>query len=122
MSEEALTEIASGLGAPQEIIMSEALLMELTARQPYDAARGNIDVYQPGRWDTTYDLIFMDTIRQVGPDPGEWDGSASYIMFKPPSSGSYLIVGNFTGYQTTAHPFGPWGETPRTPRRPPIRK
>jgi hypothetical protein len=110
ISQEALAEVASGLGARPGIVLNEALLMELTARQPYDAPRGNIDVYQPGRWDTTYNLIFMDTIRQVGPDPGEWDGSASYIEFKPVSSGIYLIVGNFTGYQTTAHLVGPWGE------------
>jgi len=110
ISKEALAEVASGLAATSEIVLPE-LLMELTARQPYNAALGNIDVYQPGRWDTTSDLIYMDTIRQVGPDPGEWDGSASYIYFKPVSNGNYLIVGNVTGYQTTAHLFGPWGET-----------
>jgi hypothetical protein len=110
ISEESLVEVAMGLGVQPGMVFSEALLMELSARQPYDATYGNIDVYQPGRWDTTYNLIFMDTIRQVGPEPGEWDGSASYIMFKPAASGTFLIVGNFTGYQTTAHLRGPWGE------------
>jgi hypothetical protein len=110
VSHEAVAEIASGLGAKPGIALSEALVMELTARQPYDATYGNIDVYKPGRWDTSSNLIFMDTIRQVGPSPGEWDGSASYIEFKPASNGTYLMVGNFTGYQTTAHLNGPWGE------------
>jgi hypothetical protein len=65
----------------------------------------------PGRWDTGSNLIFMDTMRQVGPSPGEWEGSAAYIRFAPPSSGTFLIVGHFTGYQTTMHLRGPWGET-----------
>ena len=111
VSHDALAELAAGLGVKRKIVFHEALVMELTARQPYDATFGNIDVYQPGRWDTSYNLIYMDTIRQVGPDVGEWDGSASYIYFKPESAGTYLCVGNFTGYQTTAHLYGPWGET-----------
>jgi hypothetical protein len=108
--QDTLADMASDLGVGPGIVFNEALLMELSARQPYDANHGNIDVYKPGRWDTSSNLIFMDTIRQVGPSPGEWDGSASYIEFTPPSNGTYLIVGNFTGYQTTAHLIGPWGE------------
>lgn len=119
VSYDVLGEVALGRAAESGIVLAEALVavlrerpvMELTARQPYNATFGNIDVFQPGRWDTTYNLIFMDTIRQIGPSPGEWDGSASYIEFKPASAGTYLCVGNFTGYQTTAHLYGPWGET-----------
>ena len=65
----------------------------------------------PARWDTSSNLIFMETIRQVGPSPGEWEGSAASVNFKPPSAGTFLIVGNFTGYETTMHLHGPWGET-----------
>jgi hypothetical protein len=111
VSQDALAEIASGLGVAPGIVLRETLVMELTARQPYDATYGNIDVYQPGRWDTTENLIFMDTIVQTGPDPGEWDGSASYITFKPASDGSYLCVGNFSGSAITAQLDGPWGQT-----------
>jgi hypothetical protein len=63
----------------------------------------------PGRWDTTYNLIFMDCI-VLGSLVGEWEGSAAYIMFKPPSDGIYLIVGHFTGWETTMHLVGPWGD------------
>lgn len=86
-----------------------SLLMELSARQPYDAARGNMDVYHPGRWDTTSNLIFMNPIVQTGPSPGEWDGTVIYASFTPPQDGSYLIVGNFSGFDTTMRLFGPWG-------------
>jgi hypothetical protein len=36
--------------------------------------------------------LTLDTIR-LGPEPGEWDGSASYVGFKPASAGTYLFVG-----------------------------
>lgn len=103
-----LTELASGL-AKKPVTPSPKALMELSARHPYDATHGNIDVFMPGRWDTTYNLIFMDTI-VTGELPGEWEGSAGYIMFKPPSDGTYLIVEHFTGWETTMHLNGPWGE------------
>lgn len=96
--------------AKKQVKPGPTAIMTLSARVPYDAARGNIDVYKPGRWDTTSNLIFLDTIRQVGQSVGEWEGSVAYIEFKPPSNGTYLIVGHFTGYQTTMHLNGPWGE------------
>jgi hypothetical protein len=109
LSQAQLVEAASGL-AKKPFKEAPKALMELTARSPFDATHGNIDVYAPGRWDTSWNLIFMDAIRQVGPSVGEWEGSAAYIYFKPPSSGTFLIVGHFTGYQTTMHLNGPWGE------------
>jgi hypothetical protein len=96
--------------AGKQLTPGPAAVMSLDARKPYDAARGNIDVYMPGRWDTTSNLIFMMAIRQVGKSVGEWEGSAAYIEFKPPANGTYLIVGHFTGYQTTMHLNGPWGD------------
>ena len=81
-------------------------VMDLSARKAYDSAHGRFDVFEPGRWDATYDLVFMDPIVD-GNSPGEWTGSAAYIMFKPPSSGVYALIVHFTGYQTTAHLNGP---------------
>ena len=63
----------------------------------------------PGRWDTTSDLIFMDTIVHTGTE-GEWSGSAAYIAFRPPAPATYLIVVHFTGAEITMHLTGPWGE------------
>jgi hypothetical protein len=81
-------------------------VMDLTARNPYDAVHGRFDVYRLGRWDTTYDLVFMDPIVD-GNSPGEWTGSAAYIMFTPPSTGVYALIVHFTGYQVTVHLNGP---------------
>jgi hypothetical protein len=85
-------------------------VLELSARRPYDAVHGLMDVYMPGRWDTTSDLIFMTPI-VTGSSPGEWTGSVAYIQFIPDSPGTYLVLCNFTGFETTAHLHGPWGET-----------
>ena len=82
-------------------------LMELTPRHPYDAL-GLMDVYRPGRWDCTYDLLYMHTIVQ-GNSVGEWEGTVAYLNFKATQSGTYLIVGNFSGYQITMRLNGPWG-------------
>ena len=109
VSRAVLAELANAILDGSVTFDNETKLMELTARQPYDATYGNIDVFEPGRWDTTYNLIYMDTI-VTGSSAGQWTGSASYIEFKPPADGSYLIVGNFSGYQTTGHLYGPWGE------------
>lgn len=83
-------------------------LMELTARHPYQDA-GFMDFYRPGRWDCESDLVFMEGIRQTGPSPGQWEGTVGYLRFKAPKAGSYLVVINFTGYQTTMQLSGPWG-------------
>ncbi len=107
VGETQLAEAASAL-ANKPVKPAPKALMELTARHPYDT-HGNIDVFMPGRWDTTYNLIFMDSI-VTGSTLGEWEGSAGYIMFKPPTDGTYLIVEHFTGYETTMHLYGPWGE------------
>ena len=42
--------------------------MQLSARQPYDAVNELVDMYQPGRWVPTSDLMYMDPI--VHPNPG----------------------------------------------------
>jgi hypothetical protein len=102
-----LTSNASKL-ANKAITLPLTALMELTARHPYDAA-GLMDVYKPGRWDCTSNLLFMDTIVATGPFPGEWDGSVVYANFKPSTPGTYLIVATFTGYQITMNLYGPWG-------------
>jgi hypothetical protein len=104
-----LTDLASAL-AKKPVSPAPKALMELSARHPYDATYGNIDVFEPGRWDTTSNLIFMDSVRTVGPLVGEWEGSAAYLYFNPPAEGTYLIVGHFTGYQCTMYLGGPWGQ------------
>ncbi len=102
-----IAELASEL-MKQEVTPSGPAFLELSARRPYDAF-GNLDVYMPGRWDTTADVIFMDTIVRTGAG-GEWVGSAAYIEFRPPAPGNFLIVGHFTGSEITMHLTGPWGE------------
>ncbi len=102
-----LAELASEL-AHEDVFPTGPALLELTARHPYEQL-GNLDVYMPGRWDTTSDLIFMDTIVLTGTE-GEWSGSAAYVEFRPPEEATYLIVGHFTGSQITMHLTGPWGE------------
>jgi hypothetical protein len=107
VSSSRIAELASEL-AHEDIAATGPALLELTARKPYDPL-GNLDVYMPGRWDTTSDLIFMDTIVQTGPG-GEWVGSAAYIEFRPESPATFLVVGHFTGQEITMHLTGPWGE------------
>jgi hypothetical protein len=112
LSHAELTDVASDL-AKKPVTPTPKAVMELSARQPYDAEHGNVDVFMPGRWETTYGepggLIFMEAIR-LGEDLGEWEGTVAYIKFKPPSNATYLIVGHFTGYQITMRLHGPWGE------------
>ena len=104
-----LVDIAGKLsGKPANLPQTAA--MSLTARHPHDPA-GFMDVYHPGRWDCESNLVFMRAIHQVGPSPGEWDGTVVYARFTAPSNGSYLVVGNFSGYQITMNLNGPWGKT-----------
>jgi hypothetical protein len=85
-------------------------LVELSARVPYSATYGWIDSYHPGRWDCESDLVFMNPIVQVGPSVGEWDGTVVYVSLPGVPPGTYLVVGNFSGYDTTMHMNGPWGD------------
>ncbi len=94
----------------RRLTVAAAPSMELTARHPFDAA-GFMDFYAPGRWDCEANLVFMDVIRSTGPTPGMWEGTVAYGRFKAPSNGSYLVVGNFSGYQITMNLHGPWGTT-----------
>jgi hypothetical protein len=104
---EKLVDIAKNISGGKLNIQGTAA-MALTARHPYDPA-GFMDVYRPGRWDCESNLVFMDVIRQTGPSVGEWDGSVVYARFTAPSNGTYLAVGNFSGYQITMNMHGPWG-------------
>jgi hypothetical protein len=101
-----LEETASIIGQLIGVPFIKRPVMDLSARKAYDAAHGRFDVYEPGRWDATYDLVFMDPIVD-GNSPGEWTGSAAYIMFKPPLSGVYALIIHFSGYQATIHLNGP---------------
>jgi hypothetical protein len=58
-------DIVKGLGFGPVQPASPAV-MNLTARHPYDAATGRIDVYKPGRWDTESDLVYMSPIISTG--------------------------------------------------------
>ena len=88
-------------------------VMDLTARNPYDKILGSMDIFQPGRWDTASNLIFMGAIVQ-GKLAGEWTGSAAYAHFTPITSGQHLIAVHFTGFQTTMRLHGPWGTATAT--------
>lgn len=107
ISRAALTRLAVGL-APKFSPASNPS-MELTARHPHDPA-GFMDSYRPGRWDCESNLVFMNGI-VTGPTVGEWEGTVVYPRFKAPSAGTYLVVGNFSGYQITMSMSGPWGTT-----------
>ena len=100
-----LVDLAAKLSG-KPVMLPDTAAMSLTARHPYDPA-GFMDVYHPGRWDCESNLVFMDVIRQVGQSAGEWDGSVVYARFKAPSNGTYLVVGNFSGYQITMNLQGP---------------
>ncbi|HTM24101.1 MAG TPA: hypothetical protein VL225_02850 [Vicinamibacterales bacterium] len=102
-----LIDVASRL-SNHAVTLPETAAMTLTARHPFDPA-GFMDVYKPGRWDCESNLVFMDVIVQTGPSVGEWDGSVVYARFTAPATGTYLIVGNFSGYQITMNMHGPWG-------------
>lgn len=84
------------------------LAMRLTCRAPWQDGIGGMDFYQPGRWDTESDMVFMTAIVD-GPSPGMWDGTAGYAHFTPPAPGNYLVAWLFTGNGTTASMYGPWG-------------
>lgn len=88
----------------------EPPLVELSARVPYSATYGRLDSYHPGRWDCESDLVFMSPIVQVGPSVGEWDGTVVYVSLPGLPAGTFLVVGNFSGYDTTMHMNGPWGD------------
>jgi hypothetical protein len=104
-----LVSVATKL-AGKAVTLPQNAAMTLTARHPHDPA-GFMDVYRPGRWDCESNLVFMDAIQQVGPSPGQWEGSVAYARFTAPSNGTYLVVGNFSGYQITMNLHGPWGNS-----------
>ena len=87
----------------------EDLVMELTARKPWEAANRQMDVLWPGRYDTESNLVFMHPI-VTGPGAGEWNGTVVYARFSPSAGGTHLIVANFSGHEITGHLRGPWGE------------
>jgi hypothetical protein len=89
--------------------------VEITPRAPHNDL-GHIDVYRPGRWDTSSNLIYLHAMIQTGPSPGEWDGSVVYAKCKAPTSGTYLVAAVFAPYsdpsvglQVRLRLSGPWG-------------
>lgn len=80
---------------------------QLNARKPWITG-ANIDVYRPGRWDSSYNVVFFRTI-VTGDSVGEWDGTVGYVEFKPPSTGQYLVMTHFSGYKARCDVSGPWG-------------
>ena len=87
---------------------SPTVVMSLSARKPF-GQRGSIDVYRPGRWDCSSDLVFLDPI--VVHSPGVWDGSVVYGSFKAPTTKAYLLAVHFYGADLTVHLSGPFGDT-----------
>ena len=102
-----LAKLVKDITADPFITFSKDPVMEISPRHPYDPL-GLMDVYRPGRWDCTSNLLFMETI-VTGSSPGAWDGTVAYANFKATQPGTYLIVGNFSGYKITMQLHGPWG-------------
>ncbi|QAY72706.1 hypothetical protein ET445_04450 [Agromyces protaetiae] len=80
----------------------DAPIVALSARRPWDPA-ARLDVFQPGRWDTTYDLVFLAS------DYAENSRSIGYVDFVAPADGVYLVALRFSGHQTSMRLTGPWG-------------
>ena len=102
-----LNKLVKDFSGDAVLSLSKTPLMEISARHPYDPL-GLMDVYMPGRWDCTSNLVFMETI-VTGSSPGQWNGTVAYANFKAGQSGTYLVVANFSGYQITMQLHGPWG-------------
>jgi len=81
-------------------------VLSLTPRKPF-GQNGLIDVYRPGRWDCTSDLVFLDPI--VVHSPGVWDGSVVYGSFKAPTKKTYLLAVHFFGWDITLNLSGGFG-------------
>jgi hypothetical protein len=88
--------------------------LELTPRMPH-GPQGHMDLYRPGRWDCSANLIFMRPIVQES-SPGDWDGSVAYVKLKAPDAGSYLVAAVFAGFSSpqggqglVLKINGPWG-------------
>jgi len=105
-----LGETASELAGTEVTVGPSNVLMELSARQPHDAAHGQLDVSESAGWFTTQNTIYMYPV-VYGPAVGEWNGTNVAVEFRTPADGTYLFVGHFSGYQMTMHLLGPWGET-----------
>ncbi|MET4159011.1 hypothetical protein [Agromyces sp. PvR057] len=86
-------QVIEGLDAP---------VISLSARHPW-VDGGRIDVFQPGRWDTEYDLVFMSS------DFAPNSASIGYGAVVVPSDGTYLVAVRFSGHETTLRLNGPWG-------------
>lgn len=80
----------------------DAPAVTLSARHLWDPA-ARLDVYQPGRWDTTYNLIYMSS------DFAPNSASAGYVDFVAPADSVYLASIRFSGHQTSLRVNGPWG-------------
>jgi hypothetical protein len=87
---------------------SATTVLSLTARKPF-GQNGLIDVYQPGRWDCSSDLVFLDPF--VVSSPGVWTGSVVYGSFKAPVKKTYLLAVHFYGWDTTVNLSGGFGQT-----------
>jgi len=81
-------------------------IMRLSARAPWDAAGNFLEMYRPGRWDTSTDQVYMDPFVVPNPaEPGVWTGSVGYITFHPPATGLYVIVVHFYGWDISLRLF-----------------
>jgi hypothetical protein len=81
-------------------------VLSLTPRKPF-GQNGLIDIYKPGRWDCSSDLVFLDPI--VVHSPGVWEGSVVYGSFKAPTKKTYLLAVHFYGWDITLNLSGGFG-------------
>jgi len=89
----------AGASAPTSVL-------SLTPRKPF-GQNGLIDVYRPGRWDCSFDLVYLDPI--VVHSPGVWDGSVVYGSFTAPTKKTYLLAVHFFGWDITLNLSGGFG-------------
>jgi hypothetical protein len=81
-------------------------VLSLSARKPF-GQNGLIDIYKPGRWDCSSDLVFLDPF--VVSSPGVWTGSVVYGSFKAPRKKTYLLAVHFFGWDVTLNLSGGFG-------------
>ena len=82
--------------------------LELSARAPYNAALGRIDVTN-AFWNTTTNAI--DLQPKFPSSPSDNDVSLVSGVFLPPTTGQHLVAVHFTGVDIRMDLNGPWGTT-----------
>ena len=84
-------------------------LVTLSARMPFHDVFGGLDAHQPARWDAVSGLVWMEGIVHAVGEVGMLAGTVVDVDLPGVPTGNYLVVGTFTGRETTMQMSGPWG-------------